>query len=1241
MKTSLNQSNVFYHIHSDLEGRYTYANAHYRTTFIALGNDLNTFDSSEKLDATTLQQAYLAQKKILNCSSTSEIVNLKKEKVSGEMIWTEWEFLPIFDEQEVIIGVSCIGYDIPDYLEKALEQSNHNQHIINSFADSSAAQISLKDENFDYIMCNQQLSNHLKLDKNEIYLKNDNAFYTTEIAKQILDTDIATSKLPIGGVINMHNTVNDRFYSSQKFPVLLKNGLVGIGCITMDVTDKIRFKKELQAKELFLKNLTDNINGVVTQFRVKSNETAIWEFVSNGIEKIFEISAETLKEKPNALRNMIPPAELEIVLSNMDYSLQKLIPSNYQHTITTPSGIQKWIEVTAIPKLQDDKSIIWYGFHQDITTKKKLELENKVNQDLILNITNNLNAVVTQFKIDKEGNHSWSYMSKNAEALYEVLVPDIIKDSNLMISLIHPDDLLEVYSSEELSIVTRSPLYNVRRIITPNGKLKWIEVNAYPEIQADGSHIWNGFHMDITERKLLELENKKNEELLKNLTNNIEGAIIQVRHKELHEPIWEFVSHGVRKLFGIDSKHLIRNPKALREMVIPEDLEKHEREIEFSYNNNTILQSEMRIKTNSGKQKWICLKSTPTKEKNGDVVWRGFYEDITTTKLLELENKKNQDLINNLNNNVDVVLSQIKYTDYNNPQWQYISKGVEKLYEVTFNDLQKNPNLIREMAGIKIFEDLNRRILASKITEKILIEFQITTPSGIKKWVQTSTTPKFEADNSIIIHAFHLDITAKKELENQIIENEKLLKSLTNNVNGMLTQLQVFNENTISWNFLSDGVENLYEITKQEISDNNFVLFQLVHPLDYERTRINFLKCQNKNTLFFSQHRIITKNGNEKWIEISSTPNRQKDGSTIWNGFHQDITQQKKLEIRNRQTQEQLDFIVNNTVAALILIENNQIAYISKNYETIFGFTIEEDMNTINEKIWNLVHFEEERKNIKKQSIDALKKQDKNIVLQYQYLHKNGKIIWRQDRINLFYNEEGRAVKIVNIVSDITKTKRLENLVHRKNEQLALQIVEKDKITENFVAFQNSKWEEIAANLHDNISQLLFATNLHLNNFTNSHSSYEKAKDILQIALNEIKYITQATKNLVIQDKGLQLALKEFIDNNNYLNNIKITKIANTEFYKHFSNSEQIILFTIIQEIIQNAIKHSKSTDIYLILSIENESYFVKVIDNGVGMPTNYVSGMGIYNIEKNVRLLNGTIKMYNDEGLTVEINLN
>ena len=1502
MTASLNQSKVFYLVLTDLEGNYTFANDHYKESFVAQGVDLLSTHWSERLNADGLEHAYIAQKKILNGVSKTEIVNLKKRNVKDEMVWTEWEFLPIYDENQKINGVSCVGYIIPDYLDKALEQSNYNQHVINTYADTTSSYLCLKDSDFKYVQLNQSFANYLNIDKDEIYYKGDDAFYEPEIAQKILATDLEASKLPIGSTISCDISINDRYYNSLKFPFMLKDGSVGIGSITVDSTEKIKFKNELQAKEAFLQNLTDNINGSVTQFRVRPDGTVEWEFVSKGIEKIFEVSPESLKAHPTIIREMVPPDELKMALAKMDDALKNLRPSNYQHSIITPSGAKKWVEISTVPQLQNDLSVIWYGFHLDVTEKKELELKNKSNQDLLLNITNNLNAVISRFKMQADGHFSWDYMSKTAEALYEVSAEEIVKDPNIMVSLIHPEDLQGAFDTIKKSYETKAPIYNIRRIITKSGKLKWVEVNSFPETQADGSTIWNGFHMDITERKLLEIENTKNQELVKNLTNNIDGVIIQVRYKKLQEPIWEFVSDGVQNVFEIDQEYLFKNPKALRDVVIFEDKKQLEDAIALSFNTCAALFTEMRIVTKSGIQKWIRLKSTPTKQKNGDIVWCGFYEDITCIKALEIDKEKNQNLIKQLSDNINGVLTQIRYIDNSEPIWEYatkglsdiyeidfetlknnplairnmidsdqiaeylqkikeskgfdnintqynlttpsgkqkwievnsvyqiqkdgskllhsfhddvtekkaierkvaenekflqnltnningvitqfrytadgqticefVSKGVEVIYELTFDELQITPHKLLELLSdedairmvhevqlaneqrkplqieyqittksgmhkwIKInsiprqqdngdvvwhgfheeitcikeleFENKKNQDLLKNLTENVsgaltqfraksisdynydfiskgaekiyeidrntlianpdLImqmihpddfdrirkqvynsflnlvplnyQFRIKTPSGKKKWIGVTSMPQKQPDGTVVWHGFDMDITDKKEIEEQIEQNEKFLLNLTDNINGMISQLQVYDYGNIQWNFLSKGIEKLYEISVNDAQQNSGLIHSLISQKDAFRTRKEFIYCLDNLLPYYSQHRIVTPKGIEKWVEINSIPQKQKDGSVIWHGFHQDITQQQKLQIKNKETQKQLDFIVNNTVSALILVENNKISYISKNYQSIFGPSIKEEMKVIEENIWKLAYFEEERISIKKQYYDAIKKQEKNILLQYQYMHKNGKIIWRQDKINVFYDKNGRAIKIVDLVSDKTKTKRLENLVHRKNSELAKQVVEKEKIANNFVEFQNSKWEEIAGNLHDNISQLLFATNLHLNNFSHEHISYKKAKDILQIALQEIKYITQATKNLVIQNKELQLALKEFIANNNFLNNIKITKIASKEFYEHFSNSEQIILFTIIQEVIQNAIKHSKSSEVYLILAVENGVYTVKIIDNGIGLPANYINGMGIYNIEKNVSLLNGTIKMYNDDGLTVEINL-
>ena len=77
----------------------------------------------------------------------------------------------------------------------------------------------------------------------------------------------------------------------------------------------------------------------------------------------------------------------------------------------------------------------------------------------------------------------------------------------------------------------------------------------------------------------------------------------------------------------------------------------------------------------------------------------------------------------------------------------------------------------------------------------------------------------------------------------------------------------------------------------------------MIHPDDKFRTRKEFVECWYHESLYFSQHRIITPNGQEKWIEVNSMPQKSKDGSVVWHGFHFDITNQKKLQLESEKNQ--------------------------------------------------------------------------------------------------------------------------------------------------------------------------------------------------------------------------------------------------------------------------------------------------------------------------------------------------
>ena len=78
-------------------------------------------------------------------------------------------------------------------------------------------------------------------------------------------------------------------------------------------------------------------------------------------------------------------------------------------------------------------------------------------------------------------------------------------------------------------------------------------------------------------------------------------------------------------------------------------------------------------------------------------------------------------------------------------------------------------------------------------------------------------------------------------------------------------------------------------------------------------------------------------------------------------------------------------------------------------------------------------------------------------------------------------------------------------------------------------------------------------------------------------------------------------------------------------------------LYRIVQELLQNAIKHSKSTRAYLQFSIENNKLILMYDDNGVGFNINHKTskGIGLLNIENRVKLLKGEIHFDNNGATT------
>ncbi|MBE9209377.1 PAS domain S-box protein [Nostoc sp. LEGE 06077] len=123
---------------------------------------------------------------------------------------------------------------------------------------------------------------------------------------------------------------------------------------------------------------------------------------------------------------------------------------------------------------------------------------------LLEKIAANLPGMIFQFRQQMDGSQVVLYLSSGCRALSE-LEPEVIQaDWQILYQLIHPQDRTKFIKSIRIAFTTFRPWHWEGRIMTPSGKLKWIQGACQLEAQANGDILCNGLVIDITSKKQTE-----------------------------------------------------------------------------------------------------------------------------------------------------------------------------------------------------------------------------------------------------------------------------------------------------------------------------------------------------------------------------------------------------------------------------------------------------------------------------------------------------------------------------------------------------------------------------------------------------------------------------------------------------------------------------------------------------------------------------------------------------------------
>lgn len=214
---------------------------------------------------------------------------------------------------------------------------------------------------------------------------------------------------------------------------------------------------------------------------------------------------------------------------------------------------------------------------------------------------------------------------------------------------------------------------------------------------------------------------------------------------------------------------------------------------------------------------------------------------------------------------------------------------------------------------------------------------------------------------------------------------------------------------------------------------------------------------------------------------------------------------------------------------------------------------------------------------------------------------------------------------------DITELKKFEHTL------LDYQIKLKN-LSERLHEIIEEERQRISKGLHDGIGQSLSLLRIKLlklqeESITQGHTSkFENLVLNLEEIISELKEITYSLKPKLLSETGLFLAVKSLIE--------KITQDTGIVGEINLSGNEirldeklEISLFRIVQESVNNILKHSQATNFSVQLVYSSNIIRLIIADNGIGFDVNSVfknnlSGMGLVNIRERVENYNGIFKV-------------
>jgi len=197
------------------------------------------------------------------------------------------------------------------------------------------------------------------------------------------------------------------------------------------------------------------------------------------------------------------------------------------------------------------------------------------------------------------------------------------------------------------------------------------------------------------------------------------------------------------------------------------------------------------------------------------------------------------------------------------------------------------------------------------------------------------------------------------------------------------------------------------------------------------------------------------------------------------------------------------------------------------------------------------------------------------------------------------------------------------------------------RILDTIIETEENERERLASDLHDEIGPILSSMKMYINSLSENENKKKKEYIITQLlelvreAISNIRAISNALSPHILTNYGLPAAIKSTIQNAQEFIDIEFSN----NFKKlRFPSNVEIIYYRILNELLNNTLKHAKAKKIVILLQFDEGYLVLRYFDDGVGFNVEQVmkkkqSGIGLFNILSRIKTISGKYKIETSHG--------